>query len=51
VASRAQNKSVMAVSFARQNAHGYSVDTAYGYALWGLISVSLLGLGLAILVW
>lgn len=27
------------------------MDTVYGYALWGLISISLLGLGLAILVW
>jgi len=27
------------------------MDTVYGYAFWGLISICVLGLGLAILVW
>jgi len=27
------------------------MDTVYGYALWGLATICLLGLGLAILVW
>lgn len=27
------------------------MDTVYGYALWGLLSITLLGLALAIMVW
>jgi F0F1-type ATP synthase assembly protein I len=27
------------------------MDTVYGYAFWGLLSVTLLGLGLAVMVW
>jgi len=27
------------------------MDTVYGYAVWGLLSIILLGLGLAIMVW
>jgi len=27
------------------------MDTVYGYALWGLLSISMLGIALAIMVW
>ena len=45
-----ENKSAAAYrsgSKARMMMH----DAVYGYALWGLIEISLLGRGLAILVW
>ena len=28
-----------------------NTDTVYGFALWGLLSVSLLGVALAVMVW
>jgi len=27
------------------------MDTVYGYAFWGLLSISLLGIALAVMVW
>jgi hypothetical protein len=29
----------------------WRMDTAYGYAFWGLISIGILGIGLAVIVW